>query len=91
MAEETTTVQRNLRKERIGVVTSTKMAKTITVMVERKIKHPMYGKFVKKTTKFHAHDETNDANEGDTVRIVETRPLSKTKNWRLAEIVERAK
>ena len=70
MAEETTTVQRNLRKERIGVVTSTKMDKSITVMVERKIKHPIYGKFVKKTTKFMAHDETNDANEGDTVRIV---------------------
>ena len=91
MAEETTTVQRNLRKERIGVVTSTKMDKSITVVVERKIKHPIYGKFVKKTTKFMAHDETNDANEGDTVRIVETRPLSKSKNWRLAEIVERAK
>ena len=91
MAEETTTVQRNLRKERIGVVTSTKMNKSITVVVERKIKHPIYGKFVKKTTKFMAHDETNDANEGDTVRIVETRPLSKSKNWRLAEVVERAK
>jgi len=91
MAEETTTVQRNLRKERIGIVTSTKMSKSITVMVERKIKHPIYGKFVKKTTKFMAHDETNDANEGDTVRIVETRPISKSKNWRLAEIVERAK
>ena len=91
MAEETTTVQRNLRKERIGVVTSTKMDKSITVMVERKIKHPIYGKFVKKTTKFMAHDETNDANEGDTVRIVETRPISKRKNWRLAEVVERAK
>ena len=91
MAEETTTVQRNLRKERIGVVTSTKMNKSITVVVERKIKHPIYGKFVKKTTKFMAHDEINDANEGDTVRIVETRPLSKSKNWRLAEVVERAK
>ncbi len=91
MAEETTTVQRNLRKERIGVVTSTKMDKSITVQVERKIKHPIYGKFVKKSTKFMAHDETNDANEGDTVRIVETRPISKSKNWRLAEVVERAK
>ena len=92
MAEETKAgVQRNLRKERIGVVTSTKMDKSISVVVERKIKHPIYGKFVKKTTKFMAHDETNDANEGDTVRIVETRPISKSKNWRLAEIVERAK
>lgn len=92
MAEETKAeVQRNLRKERIGVVTSTKMDKSISVVVERKIKHPMYGKFVKKTTKFMAHDETNDAKEGDTVRIVETRPISKSKNWRLAEVVERAK
>jgi small subunit ribosomal protein S17 len=91
MAEETTTVQRNLRKERIGIVTSNKMTKSITVMVERKIKHPMYGKFVKRTNKFLAHDENNDCNIGDTVRIVETRPLSKTKKWRVAEILERAK
>ena len=84
-------VVRNLRKTRIGVVTSNKMNKTITVAVERKVKHPKYGKFVKKTKKFVAHDETNDCNVGDTVKIMETRPLSKTKNWRLVEIVERAK
>ena len=83
--------KRNLRKERIGVVTSSKMEKSIVVSVERKVKHPKYGKFVKKTTKFVAHDENNDCNEGDTVRIMETRPLSKSKNWRLVEIVERAK
>ena len=83
--------KRNLRKERIGVVTSDKMDKSIVVSVERKVKHPKYGKFVKKTTKFVAHDEKNDSNIGDTVRIMETRPLSKTKNWRLVEIVERAK
>ncbi len=82
---------RNLRKERIGVVTSDKMEKSIVVAVERKVKHPMYGKFVKKTTKFVAHDEKNDSNIGDTVRIMETRPLSKSKCWRLVEIVERAK
>jgi small subunit ribosomal protein S17 len=83
--------KRNLRKERIGVVTSDKMDKSVVVAVERKVKHPKYGKFVKKTTKFVAHDEKNDCNIGDTVRIMETRPLSKTKNWRLVEIVERAK
>lgn len=82
---------RNLRKERIGVVTSNKMDKTITVAVQRKEKHPIYGKFVKKTTKFAAHDETNDCGIGDTVRIMETRPLSKNKRWRLVEIIERAK
>ncbi len=82
---------RNLRKERIGIVTSNKMEKSITVSVERKRKHPMYGKFVKSTKKFHAHDEKNDCNVGDTVRIMETRPMSKTKNWRLVEIIERAK
>lgn len=82
---------RNLRKERIGVVTSDKMDKSIVVSVERKVKHPKYGKFIKKTTKFVAHDEKNDCNEGDTVRIMETRPLSKLKNWRVIEIVERAK
>jgi small subunit ribosomal protein S17 len=86
--EDTT---RNLRKERIGVVVSTKMQKSITVAVHRKEKHPKYGKFVKKTTKFIAHDEQNTCNEGDTVRIMETRPLSKRKNWRLVEIIERAK
>ncbi|MBM3185586.1 MAG: 30S ribosomal protein S17 [Bacteroidetes bacterium] len=83
--------KRNLRKERIGVVTSDKMDKSIVVSVERKVKHPKYGKFVKRTKKFVAHDETNDCNIGDTVKIMETRPLSKTKNWRLVEIVERAK
>jgi small subunit ribosomal protein S17 len=82
---------RNLRKERIGIVTSNKMDKTITVSVERRVKHPIYGKFVKKTSKFHAHDENNDCGAGDTVRIMETRPLSKSKNWRLVEIIERAK
>jgi small subunit ribosomal protein S17 len=80
---------RNLRKEKVGVVMSDKMEKSI--VVERKVKHPKYGKFVKKTTKFIAHDEKNDCNIGDTVKIMETRPLSKTKNWRLVEIVERAK
>lgn len=83
--------KRNLRKERIGVVTSDKMQKSIVVSVERKVKHPKYGKFVKKTTKFVAHDENNDCNIGDTVKIMETRPLSKNKNWRLVEIIERAK
>jgi small subunit ribosomal protein S17 len=82
---------RNLRKERIGVVTSDKMSKSIVVAVERRVKHPIYGKFVKKTTKFVAHDEENTCNIGDTVRIMETRPLSKNKNWRLVEIIERAK
>ena len=89
MAETTTT--RNLRKERIGVVVSNKMAKTITVAVERKVKHPIYGKFIKKTTRFHAHDEKNEASIGDVVRIMETRPMSKTKRWRLVEIVEKVK
>lgn len=83
--------KRNLRKERIGVVTSDKMQKSIVVAVLRKVKHPKYGKFVKKTTKFVAHDENNDCNIGDTVKIMETRPLSKNKNWRLVEIIERAK
>ncbi|AEA42774.1 30S ribosomal protein S17 [Fluviicola taffensis] len=83
--------KRNLRKERIGTVTSDKMEKSIVVSVERKVKHPKYGKFVKKTTKFVAHDEKNDCNIGDTVKIMETRPLSKNKNWRLVEILERAK
>lgn len=83
--------KRNLRKERIGVVTSNKMEKSITVSVERKKKHPIYGKFIKLTKKFHAHDDKNECNIGDTVRIMETRPMSKTKNWRLVEIIERAK
>ncbi len=82
---------RNLRKEKVGIVMSDKMERSIVVSVERKVKHPKYGKFVKKTTKFIAHDEKNDCNIGDTVKIMETRPLSKTKNWRLVEIVERAK
>ncbi|MCC8087873.1 MAG: 30S ribosomal protein S17 [Rikenellaceae bacterium] len=84
-------MERNLRKERIGVVVSNKMEKSITVAVKRKVKHPMYGKFVNKTTKFVAHDEKNDCNPGDTVKIMETRPLSKTKRWRVIEIIERAK
>ena len=84
-------LDRNLRKTRIGVVTSNRMDKTVTVSVERKVKHPIYGKFVKKTTKFHAHDEKNECTIGDTVRIMETRPLSKTKRWRLVEVVEKAK
>jgi small subunit ribosomal protein S17 len=82
---------RNLRKTRTGVVTSDKMAKTITVAVERKVKHPIYGKFIKKTTKFHAHDEKEECGIGDVVTIMETRPLSKTKRWRLLEVVEKAK
>jgi small subunit ribosomal protein S17 len=82
---------RNLRKERTGAVVSNKMEKTIVVAVKRKVKHPIYGKFVNKTTKFVAHDEENTCNEGDLVRIMETRPLSKRKNWRLVEIIERAK
>ncbi|MGD1844231.1 MAG: 30S ribosomal protein S17 [Salibacteraceae bacterium] len=83
--------ERNLRKERIGIVTSDKMAKSIVVSVERKVKHPKYGKFVKKTKKFVAHDEQNECGIGDTVRIMETRPLSKRKNWRLVEVIEKAK
>ena len=82
---------RNLRKEEVGVVFSNKMDKTVTVVVKWKEKHPVYGKFVDKTKKFHAHDEKNDCNIGDTVRIMETRPLSKTKRWRVVEIIERAK
>ncbi len=82
---------RNLRKTKTGLVTSSKMDKTITVAVERKVKHPIYGKFVKKTTKFHAHDEKNECGVGDTVKIMESRPLSKTKRWCLVEIVEKAK
>ena len=84
-------VERNLRKTRVGVVSSNKMDKTSTVKVERKVKHPIYGKFVKKTTRFHAHDEKNEASIGDVVRIMETRPMSKTKRWRLVEIVEKVK
>ena len=83
--------QRRLRKERVGVVSSNKMDKTITVAVKWKEKHPIYGKFVNKTKKYHAHDEKNECNIGDTVRIMETRPLSRTKSWRLVNIIERAK
>lgn len=82
---------RNLRKERVGVVSSNKMDKSIVVSEVKRQKHPMYGKFVLRTKKYVAHDENNDCNEGDTVRIMETRPLSKSKNWRLVEILERAK
>ncbi|HML57937.1 MAG TPA: 30S ribosomal protein S17 [Ferruginibacter sp.] len=90
-ATTTQTVDRNLRKTRIGIVSSNKMDKTITVRVERKIKHPLYGKFLKKTTSFHAHDEKNECSIGDLVKIMETRPLSKTKRWRLVEIIEKVK
>lgn len=82
---------RNLRKERVGVVKSNKMDKSVTVTIERKERHAMYGKFVKKSSTLVAHDETNDCNIGDTVRIMETRPMSKSKNWRVVEILERAK
>ena len=83
--------ERKTRKEKTGVVVSNKMEKSIIVSVERRVKHPKYGKFVKLTSKFHAHDERNECNIGDTVSIMETRPLSKTKNWRLIQIVELAK
>ena len=83
--------KRNLRKERTGVVVSNKMEKSIVIAVQRKMKHPIYGKFITRTTKFMAHDEKNSCNIGDTVRIMETRHLSKRKSWRLVEIVERAK
>lgn len=84
-------ITRNLRKERIGVVVSNKMDKSIVVEIELREKHPIYGKFIKKNTRFMAHDEKNDCNIGDTVRIMETRPLSRRKHWRLVEIIERAK
>lgn len=86
-----TILKRNLRKEKIGIVTSNKMEKSIVVAVERKVKHPKYKKFVKRTSKFMAHDEKNECNIGDVVRIMETRPLSKNKCWRLVEIIEKAK
>lgn len=86
-----TEITRKLRKQRTGIVTSDKMDKTITISVERRVKHPIYGKFVKSTKKFKAHDEKNECKTGDTVKIMETRPLSKTKRWRLVEIIERAK
>ena len=84
-------MERNLRKERVGKVVSNKMQKSITIAVDRKVKHEIYGKFMNKTTKFMAHDEKNEAGIGDTVRIAETRPLSKSKRWRLVQIVEKAK
>jgi len=84
-------MERNLRKERTGIVVSNKMDKSITVAVKRKVKHPVYGKFVNKTKKLIAHDEENTCNIGDTVRIMETRPLSKRKSWRLVEVIERVK
>ncbi|HCM75893.1 MAG TPA: 30S ribosomal protein S17 [Cytophagales bacterium] len=84
-------MERNQRKEKVGTVTSNKMDKTITIAVNRKVKHPIYGKFMQKTTKLMAHDEKQEAGIGDTVRISETRPLSKNKRWRLVEIVEKAK
>lgn len=83
--------ERNLRKQRVGVVVSDKMDKSVVVAIKIREKHPMYGKFVEKTKKFHVHDEKNDSHVGDTVRIMETRPLSKTKRWRIVEIIERAK
>ena len=89
--EKTSELERNMRKVRVGVVSSNKMDKTITVKVERKVKHPIYGKFVKKTTSFHAHDEKNECSIGDIVRIMEARPMSKTKRWRLVEVVEKVK
>lgn len=90
-AEQETTTQRNARKERVGKVVSNKMNKSITVLVEGKVKHPIYGKFVNKSKKFVAHDEKDECNVGDTVRIMECRPLSKRKRWRLINIIERAK
>ena len=83
--------KRNLRKERVGVVVSNKMDKTIVIAVKRKVKHPIYHKFVNKTSKFYAHDEANSCNIGDTVKVAETRPLSKNKNWRLIEVIEKVK
>ena len=84
-------MKRNLRKEGIGIVTSNKMDKSIVVSIARRVKHDLYGKFINKTSKFVAHDEKNECNEGDTVKIMETKPISKNKNWRLVEIIERVK
>ena len=84
-------MNRNIRKERIGIVTSNKMDKSIVVSIARRVKHDLYGKFINKTSKFVAHDEKNECNEGDTVKIMETKPISKNKNWRLVEIIERVK
>ena len=83
--------QRGIRKERVGVVVSDKMDKTIVVEIRARVKHPLYGKIMNRTTRFKAHDENNECGIGDTVRVMETRPLSKDKNWRLVEIVEKAK
>ena len=91
MEPEATTEERNARKERVGVVVSAKMNKTITVAVRRQMKHPMYGKYLERSSKMMVHDEENTAGEGDTVRIMETRPISKNKRWRLVDIIERAK
>lgn len=91
MSTTATPVERNLRKERVGVVTSDKMNKSVVVLVERRVMHPKYGKFVKMSSKFMAHDEKEEAHIGDTVRIMETRPISKNKCWRVVEVVERAK
>lgn len=88
---ETMETKRSRRKERIGLVVSDKMDKSISIAIQRQVKHPIYGKFIKKTTKLMVHDEQNDANTGDTVRVQETRPLSKNKRWRLVEVLERAK
>ena len=90
-SKDTSLVRNSKRKIRVGVVVSNKMQKSITVAIEKKVKHPIYKKFFKKTTKFIAHDEKNECNEGDIVKIMETRPLSKLKRWRLVEIIEKAK
>ena len=90
-AEAETTIERSLRKERVGKVVKNKMQKSIVVAVERRVKHPIYGKYLMKTSRFMAHDEKNECNVGDTVRIMETRPMSKRKCWRLIEIIEKAK
>ena len=91
MSDETTTTERRRRKVRTGVVVSDKMDKTVLVRIDRQFRHPLYGKTVRRSSKLAAHDEANDAHVGDTVRVMETRPLSKTKRWRVVEIVERAK
>ena len=90
-AVEQTTVERNLRKVRVGRVVSDKMEKSCVIAIERKVKHPKYGKFMKKTTKLMVHDEANQCGVGDTIRVMETRPLSKNKRWRLVEVIEKAK
>jgi small subunit ribosomal protein S17 len=89
--KESETIDRNARKTRVGKVVSDKMMKTVVVSIERRVQHPVYGKMVRRTTKLKAHDEQNEAKTGDTVRIMETRPLSKDKRWRVVEIIERAR